>query len=250
MRPERFHADSLLALFGKHPIATMAEMKAALGTGVEMTVLRKLRTLDYLSSYSHRGKFYTLLELARFDARGLLHVGEVHFSRFGSLVATAEHFVGHGAAGYFAAELSGELKVETKEALLTLVRRKEVAREAVEGLYLYCSMDPAVRQQQLDERRRHAAGPGGAQAGRVDDEAKALLLLFFGALNERQRRLYAGLESLRLGHGGDRRIAQITGLDVHTIGRGRHELLGQDLELERIRGAGGGRLRMEKKRPR
>ena len=107
-------------------------------------------------------------------------------------------------------------------------------------------MTPAVRQRQLERRRRTAAAP----AGHVDDETKAALVLFLSTLNERQRRLYAGLEALRLGYGGDRRIAEITGLDVHTVARGRRELLEQDVELERIRGAGGGRIRVEKKLPR
>ena len=95
MRRERFHADCLLTLFRKQEIASMEEMKAALETRVEMTVVRKLRTLGYLSSYSHRGRFYTLREVARFDARGLFHVDDVHFSRLGSLLNTAEHFVAH-----------------------------------------------------------------------------------------------------------------------------------------------------------
>jgi hypothetical protein len=249
MRPERFQADALLALFRTRTIATMGDLKAALGTEVEMTVLRKLRTLGYLSSYSHRGQFYTLAALARFDARGLFHRGAVHFSRFGSLLATAEHFVGQGPAGYFATELSGELQVESKEALLTLVRRQQAARAEVAGRYLYCSIDPAVRQAQL-ERRHQATAPGPAPAGRVDDATKAALVLFFSTLDERQRRLYAGLESLRLGHGGDRRVAEVTGLDVHTVARGRRELRDQDVELDRIRAAGGGRRRVEKKRPR
>lgn len=245
MRPERFHADCLLTLFRKQEIASMEEMKAALETTVEMTVVRKLRTLGYLSSYSHRGRFYTLREVARFDARGLFHVDDVHFSRLGSLLNTAEHFVAHAPAGYFAAELRGELQVESKEALLTLVERKRVAREHVEGRYLYCSVAPAVRHQQLEHRRRTAT-PGE----HADDEAKAALVLFLSTLNERQRRLYAGLESLRLGHGGDRRIAEMTGFDVHTVARGRRELLQQDVEVEGVRGVGGGRIRVEKKRPR
>jgi hypothetical protein len=33
------------------------------------------------------------------------------------------------------------------------------------------------------------------------EEAKAILVLFCSMLDERQRRLYAGLESLKLGHG-------------------------------------------------
>jgi hypothetical protein len=68
-------------------------------------------------------------------------------------------------------------------------------------------------------------------------------------LNEKQRRLYAGLESLKLGYGGDRRIAEFIGLDPHTVAKGRRELLEQDLALDRIRKAGGGRKGAEKKRP-
>jgi hypothetical protein len=34
----------------------LTELKLALGTSVDVTVFRKLRQLDYLSSYSHRGR--------------------------------------------------------------------------------------------------------------------------------------------------------------------------------------------------
>ena len=65
-------------------------------------------------------------------------------------------------------------------------------------------------------------------------------------LDEHQRRLYAGLESKKLGHGGDRRVALITGLNVKTIAKGRRELERPE-PSDRIRIAGGGRLRVEKK---
>lgn len=65
-------------------------------------------------------------------------------------------------------------------------------------------------------------------------------------LDEQQRRLYLGLEAKRLGHGGDRHIARITGVSVKTIAHGR-----QDLEQaetpEGIRRPGGGRPPVEKK---
>ena len=216
-----------------------------------MTVLRKLQPLRYLSSYSQRGKFYTLRELAEFDARGLWQRGAARFSRFGSLLETAEHFVGHSSAGYFATELNHELGVETKEALRTLLQRQRVARKEVGGRHLYCAPEASRRRVQLRHRQEGIDLPGvsaAKRAVRIDDEAKAALLLFFATLNERQRRLYAGLESLRVGHGGDRRLAALTGLDVHTVARGRQELLAQDIELERIRMAGAGRVSVEKKR--
>lgn len=65
-------------------------------------------------------------------------------------------------------------------------------------------------------------------------------------LDEHQRRLYVGLESQRLGHGGDHTLAQITGLSVDTIAAGRRELQTTP-PTKRIRGPGGGRPRVEKK---
>src|ERR1019366_6754272 len=88
-----------------------------------------------------------------------------------------------------------------------------------------------------------------AKAGVVSDELKAAMVLFSSMLNEQQRRLYAGLESLKLGYSGDQRIAEFIGMDPHTVAKGRRELLEQDLEIDRIRQAGGGRKPLEKKHP-
>ncbi len=65
-------------------------------------------------------------------------------------------------------------------------------------------------------------------------------------LDEHQQRLYLGLEAKRLGHGGDRQIALVTGLSVDTIAKGRQELQ-QAKANEHIRRPGGGRPRVEKK---
>ena len=51
----------------------------------------------------------------------------------------------------------------------------------------------------------------------LPDELKAAIILFFSLLDERERRVYAGLESLKLGYGGDRQMAEILGLDVSTV---------------------------------
>lgn len=74
-------------------------------------------------------------------------------------------------------------------------------------------------------------------------------MLFFSLLDERQRRLYAGLESQKFGHGGDRKIAELLGLDVHTVAKGRREVLaGKEVDPDRVRRQGGGRKAVEKKR--
>jgi len=68
-------------------------------------------------------------------------------------------------------------------------------------------------------------------------------------LDEAQRRWYAALEAQRLGHGGDRLVAQITGVDEKTIRRGRAELDASlaDCPDERVRRPGAGRPPTEKK---
>lgn len=250
MRPARFHADALRRVLRREKIATIDQLRAALGTPVDMTVFRKLREIAYHSSYSHRGKYYALDEVVNFDRRGLWSFRGVHFSRFGSLVNTAERFVTEAERGFFASELAQVLQVEVEEPLLHLVKRERLAREKVSGVYLYGAADPARRQQQFGLREAGGKAEGRFGAALSLEESKAAIVLFLGLLDERQRRMFAGLESILLGWGGDRRIAEITGLDVHTIARGRQDLLEGEVLAERIRRPGGGRKATEKKRPR
>jgi hypothetical protein len=60
MRPPGFSSETLRKLLLRDKIATLPDLKRALGTQVDLTVFRKLKDLDYLTSYSHRGRFYTL----------------------------------------------------------------------------------------------------------------------------------------------------------------------------------------------
>jgi uncharacterized protein with PhoU and TrkA domain len=68
-------------------------------------------------------------------------------------------------------------------------------------------------------------------------------------LNEQQRRWYVALESIKIGRGGDTQLSEITGMDVETIRRGRHELDGDLVSRpsERTRDRGAGQPAVEKK---
>ena len=94
-----------------------------------------------------------------------------------------------------------------------------------------------------------AACRTGDHAQREDHRQLNVLL---SRLDEQQRRWVAGREAARLGHGGIKQIAEITGLHPETIRRGRDEL-GGDLcgrPTEQVRLPGGGRPLVEKKIPR
>ncbi len=254
MRTEQYPTRRLVELFKTRKIATMEELKSALNTGSDATVFRKLASLAYHSSYSHRGRYYTLEGIPDYNRLGLWSFREVWFSRRGTLLATAQALVEEAEAGYFASELETLLHVEVKGCLLKLVREQRIAREKLFGRYLYCATSASRRKEQMAARRLWEAEPalGGPliEAEVMPDELKAAIILFFTLLDEKQRRLYAGLEALKIGHGGDRRVAELLGLDVGTVARGREELLSQDVEVERTRRSGAGRKRLEKKRQR
>ncbi len=251
MRPEDYSADSVARFLHQHPMATLDELKATLGTEADATIFRKLRTLDYLSSYSHSGRYYALQKQARFDSRGLWDCRGVHFSRWGTLMETLVAWVEQAEGGWFATELADELEVAVKEPLLKLVREGRLAREKISGKYLYCSANTNKRRKQIQTRKLSLVG-GAIFLARSepapDSQATRTAVAFFmSLLDERQRRLFAALESLRLGRGGIQAVARATGMDPHTIAKGQRELRARDQALDRVRRPGGGRTPVEKK---
>jgi hypothetical protein len=229
---DRTKDAQVLELLQKKKIVCLEELKAALGVDVRMTIFRTLRRLEYLSSYSHRGQFYTLRQIPHFDELGLWSFHLVWFSKFGNLLATAKALVEIAEMGHTAAELENALHVEVKHTLLQLTRRGEI-----------------TRQQQLtrEDHQAHREAGMGLAVEVLPDEMKAAIILFFSMLDEQQRRLYAGLEAAKLGHGGDRMISELLALDAHTVAKGRRELFENSVDRGRIRKEGGGRKTVEKK---
>ena len=121
-----------------------------------------------------------------------------------------------------------------------LVQERKLSRRKLAGQFLYCAADRTRKAQQLSARRALLA------ANLMPDQLRAAIVLFASLLDERQRRLYAGLESLKCGWGGDARIAGLLGIDPGTVARGRKQLLAEDVERARVRRPGGGRPPLEK----
>ena len=236
----RYPADRLVRLLQEQKVATMPQLKSALGSSVTFTVLRKLAPLGYRSSYSHSGTYFTLDAIAQYDERGLWSYHDVHFSRHGTLLNTAATLVTNAPAGYFTDELDAVVRVPTKDALRHLAQQDRLGRRELAGRYLYCAKERQRRQEQWAARQAQL---------RPDEVLRAAIVLFYSLLDEQQRRLYAGLESLEWGHGGDQQMARLLGLDVDTVARGRVELLRGQVLRQRVRQVGAGRPRAEKKRP-
>ena len=71
---------------------------------------------------------------------------------------------------------------------------------------------------------------------------------FARLLDEKQRRLFAGMEANRRGRGGQRQVAEILELTARTVRRGQREVEHGE-NIPSIRRGGAGRPLVEKKRP-
>ncbi len=251
MKKERYHSDELKRLILDNKMSTMVDMKEVMGTTVDATIFRKLRELHYLRSYSHRGMYYTVPAVARFDTKGLWSCRCVNFSKQGSLLNTIEHHVDRSVDGYFEHELESLLHVTVRVAVLKLLRENRISRQKVSGRYLYCSSRMRKRNCQCNDRKKHQIIADSTlepmSSEMMFQEGKTLVELFVSLLDEKQRRLFAGLESIKLGYGGDKKIAHLFGLDIHTVAKGRKELCRGEIETDRVRRVGGGHKFLEKK---
>lgn len=245
MRTTQYYAQTLEALFNQEKVLTLDAMKKALGTTVKMTVFRKLRSLAYRASYSHAGKYYTLDEIAEYDQHGLWNYRQIYFSKYGSLLNTIDALVSASEAGYFAHELRELVQVRVHGPLLQLTTSRHLRRESLAPGYLY--LCPQAWKSQLKRRKQMLEATTSGDAASA--EIQQALYTFMATLNEKQRRLYAGFESMKSGHGGDVLISRQTGLNVKTIARGRRELASQQITVDRVRQVGGGAKALEKKAP-
>ena len=174
-------SNLLLKLFTQKTVVDLPAIQEALGGVTPMTAFRHLRRVPYRRSYDHNGGSYCLYEPSRCDRLGLWSVGDVHFSKDGSLKATVRRMVHEAAAGATHRELADWLRVRVHNTLLNLVRDQEVSREEVEAVYVYLHPEAAVREEQLTRRREQAdarrADGCGADEASLDDAVVIQVLL-------------------------------------------------------------------------
>lgn len=173
---------ALERLFAKRPVADLTQLGRALGTRSRMSVFRRLRVLGYLSSYTHAGRYYTLVSVPEFDANGLWRWEQVGFSRDGTLKATVQRVVETSDAGHTQRELQLLLGVRVHNQLLELVEDRRLRRESVkdEEEYVYVAPERGRAAAQL-EQRRALAGVGATVPPRPALEVEVLLEVVHGA---------------------------------------------------------------------
>ncbi len=108
----------------------------------------------------------------------LFSLGDIHFSRHGTVGETIERLVYESDAGWTSRELQDMLHLRVQVFLLSAVRKGTVVREKLGGFYVYVHTDSAVRELQLLRRREQLeVGAIALVEARVDDELIIAVLL-------------------------------------------------------------------------
>jgi hypothetical protein len=133
-------------------VVQMRDLYEAVESTSRMTVFRRLSGVEYLCSYTHAGRYYTLFDIARFDSDGIWFYDDIGFSQNGSLKKTVTYLVDNGDGGKFHSDLQRQLRVRVHNVLLDLVRSKQIKRTKFEGQFLYLSSDKARSTKQIEQR--------------------------------------------------------------------------------------------------
>jgi hypothetical protein len=138
--------------FRKRPVLTIDELSKAV-KATERTVFRVLKEMDYLSSFSHAGRYYTLRPIPSFDSQGLWFYDNIGFSKHGNLRATIIVLVKEASAGHTHEELQAKLQLRVHNTLADLVRDGLVNREQVDAVYVYVNPNSKIAKTQVERRR-------------------------------------------------------------------------------------------------
>lgn len=234
--------SNLTNIFLKHPVLSIEDLKNVLQTNSRMTVFRKLKQLPYKSSYSHCGRYYTLDSIAKYNDMGIWTYNQIYFSQYGTLKSTVLKHIEKSIYGLASFELEEFLHVPVYNTVLNLYKMHMIDRKQIGKEYVYLSFKNGdtqfhSRKQKIQSKHKQMI---------EQNNAGEYLTLFMSLLNEKQQRLFAGYESLKIGYGGDKQVAVKTGLNVKTVSRGRKELMGRDIDVTRIREIGAGRPSLKK----
>jgi hypothetical protein len=145
-----------------------------------MSVFRRLKTIGYLSSFNHAGRYYTLADVPQFDQWGLWFYRNVGFSCAGTLKATVVELVEGSATGMTPKDLFALLKLPVTNTLYNtlheLRHEARIHRQELAGYHLYISADPERADKQLMERRQAIDHEPSSRVQMSDDTVIAVLV--------------------------------------------------------------------------
>jgi len=163
---------AVIRSFKKEKVVTVVLLAAWLSCSIA-TARRRLKAWSTYTSYNHNGRYYTLPEIAEFDANGLWHHQGVFFSKHGNLKQTLAHLVSHSVQGLSGAELGKLLGLQPRSFLSHFRDHPALYRENLTGRWIWFAADPETREKQKQNRLARIV----AKEPRMPSDMEAVMIL-------------------------------------------------------------------------
>ncbi|MCP4271169.1 MAG: hypothetical protein GY781_04275 [Gammaproteobacteria bacterium] len=141
-----------ISIFKKRKVMTIEGLIDLLYCSA-ITVRRRLKQWEAITSYDNNGRYYTLPEIARFNIYGIWSYRNIHFSKYGNLKQTLIHLIRNSEEGLDALAIGELLGLQPRSFLSHFRERAELRREKITRRFIYFSSEAEVYEEQIKKRR-------------------------------------------------------------------------------------------------
>ncbi len=166
----------LKGLFKKNIVMDIDDLMKQTSSS-RITVLRNLKELGYTTSYNRNGKYYTLLEIAKFDDSGIFDHKGILFFRDGGIQELVIKEINSSEKGYTAEELRNKIKTRVSNQLHQFVSKGLIIRKKYADFYVYYSIDDTTHQKQISNREKELKIPSTKEDSEIPSEKKTIRIL-------------------------------------------------------------------------
>lgn len=160
-----------IASFATQKVQTVTDLSRILACSI-ITVRRRLREWDALTSYNKNGRYYTLRSIAAFNKSGIWNCRNIFFSRYGTLKNTVIALAVKSKKGLTHTELQEIIGLNPKCFMARFKELSGVRKERYENCIVYFSDDPDTYEAQ--KRNRFPPEPSGFK---LPSDALAIVIL-------------------------------------------------------------------------
>ena len=155
------YVTELKELFKKNIVLDIDDLMKHTSSA-RITVLRNLKDIGYTTSYNRNGKYYTLLEIAKFDESGIFDHKGILFFKNGGIQELVIKEIDSSEKGYTAEELSNKIRTRVSNQLHQFVRKNLLIRKKYADFYVYYSIDDDTQQKQISNREKELKIPSNS----------------------------------------------------------------------------------------
>ena len=148
--------DVLYVYWKKNKIILLNEIMQIMNCSV-MTVRRRLKEWNAVSSVNMNRRYYSLPEFIDFDSNGLCFFGDVGFSKYNFLNQTIICLVVSSKAGLSATNIQDLLHLSFySSSFVKIFKKGSLYRQKIGGEYFYFALDEKNSSKQIHERKEIA----------------------------------------------------------------------------------------------